>query len=232
MMKTRYYHRFLKLVLCVGCWLLVAACSNDVTSDGQEPLPEGMGRIRITLCTPESGGGSTRAVNDVPWEDPDHEWERLQTFRILICTASTGGKYEVVQVISGTKSQLTETVHTEEGNVGTPNSMSSTHKSGTFTSNPLTAGTTYYIFAVANFTDDEYDDNYAVGKIIDPEATKSFANSTCYYIKGTVENDAKYSVVNIPMTGKLTNASNSNTMKGVTVNSGEETDAGTIPFGG
>lgn len=211
MMKTRYYHRLLRLVLSVGCWLLVAACSNDVASDEQEPLPEGMGRIRVTLCTPETA--QTRAVNAIPWEDPDHEWERLQNFRILICTASTDGKYEVVQVISGTGSQLTEVAHTGEDNVGTPNSMSSTHKSGTFTSAPLTANT-YYIFVVANFTDDEYAANYAVGKRIDPEATVKFSNG--------------YSEANIPMTGRLTTAPNSTEMKRVIVNAGSETDAGTI----
>lgn len=197
---------------------LMTACSSDVATDEGQPLPDGMGRIRITICTPENA--QTRAVNAIPWEDPDHEWERLQTFRILIC----GTDNKVVQVISGTKNDLTEVAHTEEDNVGTSNSMSSTHKSATLTSAPLAAGS-YYIYAVANFTDDEYTNNYAVGKTINPDVTKSFANSSCYYIVG---DDTKYNVEYIRMTGKLTTAANSNTMKEVSVENGVETDAGTI----
>lgn len=197
---------------------LMTACSSDVATDEEQPLPDGMGRIRITISAPENA--QTRAVNAIPWEDPDHEWESLQTFRILIC----GTDNKVVQVISGTKDDLTEVAHTEEDNVGTSNSMSSTHKSATLTSAPLAAGS-YYIYAVANFTADEYADNYAVGKTINPDVTKPFANSSCYYIVG---DDTHYNVDYIRMTGKLTTGTNSNTMKEVPVANGTETDAGTI----
>ena len=209
----------------LGCLLLVAACSSesDTVKDESQPLPEGMGRIRVTICTPEHA--KTRAVNAVPWEDPDHEWERLQTFRILICQASTGGKYEIKSVIPGTSSDLTEVTHTPAANEDTSNSMSSTHKSGTFTSEPLTEGT-YYIFAVANFTDDEYAADYVVGETIDPDAIRQFANSNFYYIVGDDAQDAQYSVQDIPMTGKLTDTDG--TMKPIGVSNGIEADAGTI----
>ena len=198
-MKTIYYRLLIPLFVLMA--LLTAACSEDVANDESQPLPEGMGRIRITISTPENSPNLTRAVNAIPWEDPDHEWERLQTFRILIC----GTDNKVVQVINGTKDDLTEVTHTGSENEGKPNSTSSTHKSATVTSGPLPAGS-YNIYAVANFTDEEYAAKYDVGKTIDPDATVKLTNG--------------YSENLIPMTGKLSSA--------VTVYNGTETDAGTI----
>lgn len=175
----------------------MAACSSDseVTTDHRQPLPEGMGRIRITICTPEDNPDLTRAVNATPWEEPDHEWERLQTFRILICNTSN----EVVQIISGTKEQMTAVT----------GSSYPYKQSATLTSEPLAAGN-YNIYATANYTD-----GYAVGSTVDPDATASFYNG--YSTTGTT----MFGDVNpIPMTGKLNSA--------VTVSAGTETDAGTI----
>ncbi len=154
--------------------LLMAACSSDseVTTDQQQPLPEGMGRIRITICTPEDNPDLTRAVNATPWEEPDHEWEQLQTFRILICNTSN----EVVQIISGTKEQMTPVT----------GSSYPYKQSATLTSEPLAAGD-YNIYATANYTD-----GYAVGSTVNPDATIRFTNG--------------YSESNIPMTGKLNSA--------------------------
>lgn len=152
----------------------MAACSSDseVTTDQQQPLPEGMGRIRITICTPEDNPDLTRAVNATPWEEPDHEWEQLQTFRILICNTSN----EVVQIISGTKEQMTPVT----------GSSYPYKQSATLTSEPLAAGD-YNIYATANYTD-----GYAVGSTVNPDATIRFTNG--------------YSESNIPMTGKLNSA--------------------------
>lgn len=178
--------------------LLMAACSSDseVTTDQQQPLPEGMGRIRITICTPEDNPNLTRAVNATPWEAPDHEWERLQTFRILICSKSDN---KVVQIISGTKDQMTEVEGTSYPY----------KRSATITSEPIEAGD-YYIYATAN-----YADGYIVGSTVNPDATASFYNG--YSTTGT----KMFGDVNpIPMTGKLNSA--------VTVSAGTETDAGTI----
>ena len=196
MVKRLLY--FLTLLVVV----LLSACSDDTATDEvQQPLPEGMGRIRITICTPEKAQ-NTRAVNVVPWEDPDHDWERLQNFSILICKEKTGGKYEVVQVISGTGDDLTEVAHTPEENEGKSISTTSTHKSATVTSDPLRAGD-YFIFATANFLSD---DDYEVGDEVDPELTVKYSNG--------------YSEEPIHMTGKLDEA--------VTVTAGSETDAGTL----
>lgn len=154
--------------------VLLTACSGNEAADTELPLPEGKGCIRLTICSPENGGTSTkspitRAVNATPWEDPDHEWEKLQTFRILICKASDN---KVVQIISGDKSQMSAAT-----------TLPSTFKSATVTSQPLEAGN-YYIYATANF-----DDGYSVGDTFNPDATVKFANG--------------YSETNIPMTGKL-----------------------------
>lgn len=147
-----------RLTFGVVLALLLAACSSDseVTTDQQQPLPEGMGRIRITICTPEDNPNLTRAVNATPWEEPDHEWEQLQTFRILICNTSN----VVVQIISGDKTQMTAVT----------GSSYPYKQSATLTSEPLTAGN-YNIYATANYTD-----GYDVGSTVNPDATIRFTN--------------------------------------------------------
>lgn len=195
MMKTRYYRLLTPLFVLMA--LLMAACSgdSDVATDNPQPLPEGMGRIRITICTPEDNPDLTRAVNATPWETPDHEWEQLQTFRILICNTSN----EVVQIISGTKDQMTAVTGTSYPY----------KQSATLTSDALTAGD-YNIYATAN-----YNDGYTVGSTVNPNATASFNNG--YSSTGTTQFGNENP---IPMTGKLNAA--------VTVSAGTETDAGTI----
>ena len=201
-MKTRYYNRLLRSLFALMVILLMAACASDVTTDNEKPLPEGMGRIHITICTPENNPDLTRAVNedvtdpenrthDFPWEAPDHDWEKLHTFRIFICDASN----KVVQIITEGTLIDTSTDMTE-----------SKYKWYEATSQPLDAGT-YKIYATAN-----YDDNYTVGSTINLDETVKFTNG--------------YSETNIPMTGKLTNTDGS--IKTVTVTNGHQTDAGTI----
>ncbi len=183
--------------------LLTAACADNDANNSEETLPEGMGRIRITITAPENAT-TTRAVRQPnAWEDPDHDWERLQTFRILICNTN----YQVVQIIEGTDEDFTEQDHTGDSATDT-DSESSTHKAATVTSDPLTAGN-YYIFATAN-----YADGYVVGSTIDPDATAKFPAFN------------GYSETDIPMTGKLMN--NDGTLKPVGVSNGVETDAGTL----
>jgi hypothetical protein len=186
--------------------LLMVACSNDTATDNEEPLPEGMGRIRITICSPETVGGSTtRAVNATPWEDPDHEWEKLQTFRILICKAENN---EVVQIITGGKTQMSEAT-----------TLPSTYKSATVTSYPLEAGS-YYIYATANFAD-----GYSVGGTFDPNETVKFANGYSATLT-----DFFGDVRNIPMTGKLTTTPGGNELREVGVANGITTDVTDTPL--
>ena len=200
-MNTRYYRLLTPLYVLMA--ILMAACSSDVATDDEAPLPEGMGRIRITICTPEDNPNLTRAVNATPWEAPDHEWERLQTFRILICKASTTeeGQYEVVQAINGDKDDMTAVSGTSY-----PYKQSAVIESGN-----LTAGS-YQIFALANFAN--YSD-YDEGDTFDPNATITFYNG--YSATGTT----KFGDANpIPMTGKLASP--------VVVSAGEIKNAGTI----
>lgn len=162
--------------------MLMAACSSDEASDDVLSLPEGMGRICISICTPENNPNLTRAVNVSPWEDPDHEWEKLQTFRILICDAD----HKVVDIISGTKADMT-------GETGTASTYNK--RSRVLRSNALTAGS-YYIYATAN-----YNDGYSIGSTVNPDATVKFANG--YSATGTTQFGDENP---IPMTGKLTSA--------------------------
>lgn len=154
-MKTKC--NILLIPLYVLMALLTAACSKDMATDEAEPLPEGMGRICITICTPEANPDLTRAVNTTtPWEEPDQIWEWLHSYRILICNGSN----EVVQVIDGsTMSAVTGTSYPYK-------------QSAEITSQPLAAGS-YNIYALANFADYS---SYAVGSTIDPNATLNVPN--------------------------------------------------------
>jgi len=152
-MKRRY--NILLIPLFVLMAILMVACTSDETTDGQ-PLPEGMGRISITICTPENNPDLTRAVNVTPWEEPNQEWEKLQTFRILICDADN----KVVQILTGDKNNMT-----------TVSGTSHPYKeSATITSQPLPAGS-YNIYATANYVD-----GYSVGSTVNPDETVKFAN--------------------------------------------------------
>ena len=193
-MLKRYFYFMLGLTA-----VLMTACSSEETTNTELSMPEGMGRIRITISTPESNPDLTRAVStETTWLAPDHEWERLQTFRILICDAATN---EVVQIITGDM-------------MGEASTSSSEHlykQSAELVSEPLLAGN-YKIYATANChsssnENDVFDDGYTVGSTVDWE------NTTIKLANG-------YSEKNIPMTGRLANA--------VTVTPGDVTDAGTI----
>ena len=178
MVKHLFYYITLLAVV------LLSACSSDEATN-EQPLPEGMGCIRITICTPKTVGGDSqspisRAVNTTTtWLDPDHEWERLQTFRILICDADN----KIVQIITGDKNDMTAVSGTSY-----PYKQSAEK-----TSQPLPAGT-YNIYATANYVD-----GYSVGETVDPDETVKFTNG--YSTTGTVAfGDANP----IPMTGRLT----------------------------
>ena len=199
MMKTK--HDILLIPLLVLMALLMTACSSDsdVATDDTKPLPEGMGRIRITICTPEANPNLTRAVNVNPWEAPDHDWEKLQSYRILICNATlTEGKYTIKKIVSGTTM----------GEVSMSTTESKYRQSAEITTE-IEQGT-YYIFATANFND-----GYIENGEFDLNATTRFPNG--YATTGTTYFGNSNP---IPMTGKLDEA--------FTVSSGQTTDAGTI----
>ena len=174
-MLKRYFYFMLGLTA-----VLMTACSSEETTNTELSMPEGMGRIRITISTPESNPDLTRAVStDTTWLAPDHEWERLQTFRILICDAATN---EVVQIISGDKSQM--------GDASTSSSEHLYKQSAELVSEPLLAGA-YKIYATANFAD-----GYIVGATVDLDRTEKFPNGyglTTQYGEN----------LPIPMTGQL-----------------------------
>ena len=133
-MKKKYHILLMPLIVLTA--LLTAACSNDSIPD--ETIPEGMGRIRITISTPEENPSLTRAVNATPWEPTDHPWEDLQTFRIIICNTSG----TIVDIIDGTNANKT------------------------VTSSILPVGD-YHIYATANFDENGYANATSDGFTID-----------------------------------------------------------------
>ena len=196
------FHLSCSVALTVLATVLLSACAND-DAPGEESLPEGMGRIRLTMCTPDVAV-TTRAVGDPAWENPDHDWESLQTFRVLFCTkVQNANRYKVVKSIGQATGDPVEVTHTPDANAGTQKSTTYTHKEYTIESGDLEAGT-YFIFAVGNLA--SYAD-YGVGQVIDPDVSVKYANG--------------YSETNIPMTGMLTN---DNGLMPVPVNNGIVTD--------
>lgn len=171
-MKIRHYIFLIPLFVLMA--LLMAACSSDVATDEPQPLPEGMGRIRISISTPEYNTNLTRAVGNPVWEDPDHDWEELHSFRILICDANK----RVVQIIERENPTMTASTPTS----GRPYPY---QELASIISDPLAAGN-YYIYATAN-----YADGYTVGQTVNLERTESFSAFN------------GYTETNIPMTGKL-----------------------------
>lgn len=174
-MLKRYFHYMIGLMA-----IMATACSSNDATEAELSMPEGMGRIRITISTPESNPDLTRAVSTATtWLAPDHEWERLQTFRILICDAATN---EVVQIISGDKIQM--------GDASTSSSEHLYKQSAELVSEPLLAGD-YKIYATANFAD-----GYTVGATVDLDRIEKFPNG---YGSTTQYGDN----LPIPMTGQL-----------------------------
>ena len=185
--------------------VLLSACSSDETTDTEQPLPEGMGRIRMAICTPEAL--TTRAVaKPNAWETPDHDWEIIQSYRILICDEDNN----IVQVIHRNLSS--------QHVVSAAASADSTYKThDVVVSQPLLAKT-YNIYAVANLSD--YSD-FDEGKTIDLNKTVRFPNGY-----SATSDDYFGEQRNIPMTGRLVDDDGKPRTVTVTVNS--TTDAGTI----
>lgn len=209
-MKTRH-NIIRKLLLGVGCLVLMAACSTDTVTDNEEPLPEGMGRIRITICTPEVNPELTRAVNTTTtWLEPNQEWEKLHSFRILIFDKTTGKLEDIIERTNPTMSNST--------------TLTSSYKEHTVTSDVLPVGS-YYIYATANChkdvnTNDAYNDGFVEGNTYTIAAIDAM----------TFKLSNGYSEKNIPMSGKLTTVAGGSTLKEVEVEDGVVTDVTDTPL--
>ena len=208
-MKTKYYRLLTPLFVLMA--LLMVACSSDsdVTSE-EQPLPEGMGRIRITISTLEGNPDLTRSVNATPWEDPDHGWEKLHSFRILIFDKTTGKLEDIIERTDPTMSAST--------------TLPSSYKEHTVTSDVLPVGT-YYIYATANChkdvnTNDAYNDGFVKGNTYTIAAIEAM----------TLKLANGYSEKNIPMSGKLTTVAGGSTLKEVEVKDGVVTDVTSTPL--
>lgn len=207
-MKAKHYILLKPLFVIMA--LLLASCSSDTAND-EQPLPEGMGRIRITICTPENNPELTRAVNTTtPWLEPDHEWEKLHSFRILIFDKTTGKLEDIIERTDPTMSAST--------------TLPSSYKEHTVTSDVLPVGS-YYIYATANChkdvnTNDAYNDGFVKGNTYTIEAIEAM----------TLKLANGYSEKNIPMSGKLTTAPGGSVLKEVVVSDGVVTDVTDTPL--
>lgn len=219
--------------------MLLSACSNDDAIKSDDPLPDGMGRIHLTVTTravneyDPNDPNHPQAVHEFPWENPDHLWEVMHSLRVIICKASDNTVVQIKEVAVNNTSVPTP----NPGYTGETNYFYSSPVE--VTSDPLPVGN-YHIFATAN-----YADGYFVGSTVNLDRTEKFpfglSQASDDYSSKTEEElsallptmpfgEFKYNTEtrnnNIPMTGSLTD-NNGIKSVGVTASS-TPTEAGTL----
>lgn len=217
--------------VALGAAVLLSACSGNDATETEDPLPDGMGRLQVTVTTravneyDPNDSNHPQAVHEFPWENPDHLWEVMHSLRVIICKASDNTVVQIKEVTVNNTSVPTPS----PGYTGETNYFYSSPVE--VTSDPLPVGN-YHIFATAN-----YDDGYEVGEQIDLERTERFLfglskesdfTTAQYEALTKAEKDAIPFGYwrNIPMTGKLID-NNGIKSVGVTASS-TPTEAGTL----
>ena len=202
--------------------VLLSACAGNDTTETEEPLPDGMGRLKVTVTTRAVYEDPDKAaVHENPWETPDHEWEVMHSLRVIICKALDNTVVQIKEVADDDIGHSVPTTSPDAAHNQTNYIYSSPV---TVTSDALPVGN-YHVFATAN-----YDDGYQVGDVIDLDRTENFpfglsqASDNYDGVDATaIPFGAKR---NIPMTGKLTDDNGIKSV-GVTASS-TPTEAGTL----
>ena len=203
--------------------MLLSACAGNDAIETEEPLPDGMGRLQVTVTTRSVTEDPTKdPVHENPWETPDHEWEVMHSLRVIICRASDNTVVQIKEVAddkinNSIPDPIPGAVHNQTTDYiyGSPVEV---------ISDPLPVGN-YHIFATAN-----YADGYQVGDVINLNRTEKFpfglslASDDYAGVAATaIPFGAKR---NIPMTGKLMEG---NDLKSVGVTASSiPTEAGTL----
>ena len=130
---------FLHMASWLAAALLTAACTDEPGLGGtaQQPLPEGYGRLQLTIATPEDV--LTRAVDTTnPWLEGSDDERAIKSYYLLICNGTS-----VQQVVRGGTTALDAHDAT--------NHRYPTHDY--VQSQPIAPGTYNYTFyCLANFT--------------------------------------------------------------------------------
>lgn len=136
-----------KFLVLLSAWLAVVGCSDDSSLPTEEPIPEGYGRLQLTVGTPD--GLATRAVSTTtPWLQGTDEERAIRSYHLLMC--DDGGN--IVMTFSGSATSPAETALNQDDHEDDPKNHFPVTQ--TFTSDLLSPGTyTYTFYCLANFTD-------------------------------------------------------------------------------
>lgn len=202
--------------------VLLSACAGNDATETEEPLPDGMGRLQVTVTTRAvTEDPDKAAVHENPWETPDHEWEVMHSLRVIICKALDNTVVQIKEVVdddinNSIPNPLPDAAHNQTNYIYS--------SPVTVISDPLPVGN-YHVFATAN-----YDDGYQVGDVIDLDRTENFpfglSQASDNYDEVAATDIPFGAKRNIPMTGKLTD-NNGIKSVGVTASS-TPTEAGTL----
>ncbi len=181
--------RRLRYTYLVGMFfaaLLLVGCSEE--EQQQEKLPDGYGRLAITISTPEAV--HTRAVDPTnPWLEGTEDERSIKSYHLLICTGTT-----IRQVISGTTLALEVHEEAPKNYFPTVTLMSDIIGNGTY-------NLTFY--CLANFTTDMLAQaglTLSNGSITNTTLPENFENKVMRPIVNCID---VVPPTGLPMTGKL-----------------------------
>ncbi|MBR4919784.1 MAG: hypothetical protein IKZ62_00475 [Prevotella sp.] len=180
-MKRLFQH--ITLILTMA--LMVISCSDD-TSNGEENIPDGYGKLSFTIGTTDAMTMRSVSTTDT-WLEGSEEERAIQSYVILICE----GTSIVQKLISNTGASL--------GSHDATNHYFPT--SGTIKSDLMTVGNhTLTIYCLANFTDAMLVDAFGEGGVsaIGTTLPENFESKAIKF-----NNSTSVPTTGMPMTGKL-----------------------------
>lgn len=206
MNQKRYIYLFATLVAV----LLATGCADD-DRQSNNVIPDGYGRLTITISTPEAS--HTRTVDTTtPWLEGASDERTIKSYHLLICTngETSDDPLKIVQVLSGGSLALDEDNHDDDNNY-----FLSTE---TITSGLIPVGTYDFTFyCLANFTSEMLaatDLTVSNGQITNTTLPTNFEMKVMQPITNGI---SAVPSTGLPMTGKLTQS--------ITINNGTYTVA-------
>lgn len=168
--------------------LLAISCADD-DRQAADAIPDGYGKLTITISTPEAA--KTRAVStSEPWLQGTTDERAIKSYHLLVCNGTT-----IMQAISGGETELGD--HDNANNY-----FPST---GTITTDILPVGTYNFTFyCLANFTSEMLTATgltISNGKVTDTELPANFETKVMQPIANGI---VAVPTRGLPMTGKLT----------------------------
>ncbi len=181
--------RHIYLLAILLATLLATSCADD-DRQAADTIPDGYGRLAITISTPEAA--QTRAVStSLPWLEGTNEERAIMSYHLLVCSDNT-----IIDAISGS------TVYLSSHEAAPKNYFLS---ADVITTNLIPKGTyNFTIYCLANFTADMVTATgltVSAGKVTNTELPANFEKKVMQPIANGL---GSVPSTGLPMTGKLT----------------------------